>query len=565
MLKAKKETLSYLENLEEKLSSIEISNEIQEKYKPFVSGLEMIVPVIGGFSAGKSTLINSFIGENKLPTAITPETSLPTELRYSPTSYIEAIKLDGSTQRIKADQMQQVEELAESLQCARLYLNNQALKNIAPMVLVDMPGFDSPVEAHHEAITRYIAKSCHFIVLTSCEDGNIARSILKQLHQFTDLDLGFDFFLTKKDLKPTPEIDEISAYIKEQISDELDLDQNVQAVDNTSGRALAQVLEAVDVNELFKKICKLHIKSVGYDALNAINTKKTTFERDQEFGETAIKELTEKIEDLDSKSGDLKKDLSSRYSIPAICGSISNACQNELNNKLDSLVELAINNPSGLAAEIQETIKFTLSSEIHAHMSHVNQKIIEQVSISIRSLDQSLATLRLDLDGEMIESISGLIGEKLKDGGKAFGDMAQDYLRGKQVRKGVQAVATVLSVTTAILVPAVEILIILLPTIIQAVSKSRQKKQVREKICNAIIPDTLSQVSSKLPLLIEGQIAVIIQGVYQTTKEELDKQKSCIESALSEKAAFKGTVELEIAKIQSVYQSVLADLKHILA
>lgn len=43
---------------------------------------ELLVPVVGGFSAGKSTALNAFLGEDILSVAITPETALATELRY---------------------------------------------------------------------------------------------------------------------------------------------------------------------------------------------------------------------------------------------------------------------------------------------------------------------------------------------------------------------------------------------------------------------------------------------------------------------------------------------------
>ena len=40
----------------------------------------LLVPIIGNFSAGKSTMINTMLGGSLLPTGITPETSLATEI-----------------------------------------------------------------------------------------------------------------------------------------------------------------------------------------------------------------------------------------------------------------------------------------------------------------------------------------------------------------------------------------------------------------------------------------------------------------------------------------------------
>ncbi|WP_423752516.1 dynamin family protein [Helicobacter pylori] len=40
-----------------------------------------MIPVVGNFSAGKSTLLNRFLGSSVLPTGITPETSLACDTR----------------------------------------------------------------------------------------------------------------------------------------------------------------------------------------------------------------------------------------------------------------------------------------------------------------------------------------------------------------------------------------------------------------------------------------------------------------------------------------------------
>ena len=41
------------------------------------------VPVVGSFSAGKSTLLNALLGERLLGVGVDPETSVPAELRYA--------------------------------------------------------------------------------------------------------------------------------------------------------------------------------------------------------------------------------------------------------------------------------------------------------------------------------------------------------------------------------------------------------------------------------------------------------------------------------------------------
>lgn len=47
-----------------------------------IPGFRITAPLVGGFSTGKSSLINAVIGEKLLSTKITPETSVPTEITF---------------------------------------------------------------------------------------------------------------------------------------------------------------------------------------------------------------------------------------------------------------------------------------------------------------------------------------------------------------------------------------------------------------------------------------------------------------------------------------------------
>ncbi|MGO9687612.1 MAG: dynamin family protein, partial [Syntrophobacteraceae bacterium] len=56
--------------------------------------------VLGQFKRGKSTFINALLGENILPTAIVPLTSVVTILRYGPKLKVEVKYLDGRLEEI---------------------------------------------------------------------------------------------------------------------------------------------------------------------------------------------------------------------------------------------------------------------------------------------------------------------------------------------------------------------------------------------------------------------------------------------------------------------------------
>ena len=96
------------------------------------------MPLIGGFSSGKSSAINRFLGENILSVKITPETAIATELRFSENPRLEAFKDDGSF-----DTFANFEEITnmQNYSFVRLCVNNARIQSIEPFILVDMPGF----------------------------------------------------------------------------------------------------------------------------------------------------------------------------------------------------------------------------------------------------------------------------------------------------------------------------------------------------------------------------------------------------------------------------------------
>lgn len=123
---------------------------------------KLIVPVVGEFSAGKSSLLNKFIGKSILSVGINPETAIPSELYFSESEYCEGV--DGSGNVVRLSESTDTKNFI----CLRRYINSQTLKNLEPIVLVDMPGFDSPLNEHNRAIFNYLDKGVSLCCFNSC-------------------------------------------------------------------------------------------------------------------------------------------------------------------------------------------------------------------------------------------------------------------------------------------------------------------------------------------------------------------------------------------------------------
>ncbi|GAA9047558.1 hypothetical protein HpHA137_10720 [Helicobacter pylori] len=82
ILRAQTNFVKFLEQVLGFLKEVEIDKTECSILLESIQKQQLVIPVVGNFSAGKSTLLNRFLEKSVLPTAIMPETSLATELHY---------------------------------------------------------------------------------------------------------------------------------------------------------------------------------------------------------------------------------------------------------------------------------------------------------------------------------------------------------------------------------------------------------------------------------------------------------------------------------------------------
>jgi ribosome biogenesis GTPase A len=103
------------------------------------------VAVIGEFKRGKSTLINALLGEDVLPTGITPVTAAPTLVRFGPAARAVIYRRDGSAAPVPLAQLPVVEHIAPLL--------------ASGLVLADTPGTGSVHRHNTETTTEFFPVS----------------------------------------------------------------------------------------------------------------------------------------------------------------------------------------------------------------------------------------------------------------------------------------------------------------------------------------------------------------------------------------------------------------------
>ena len=558
MLKNQKEFIGYLDEVKTELEKADSSFEdiqknthASETLKQEIGEAELIVPVVGAFSAGKSTLINSFLGSDLLPVDVTPETALATELRYAESEYIEAIKKNDEADRYEIGESGTIKERAEQYQYVKVFLNSERLAEISPLVLVDMPGFDSPLDLHQRAVLTYLARGSYYAVLISVEEGTVTRSTHRQLSDFHEFEKGFSLFLSKANLKSDSDVRAITRGIEELLSDDFGLYDSVITVGKEGGNSLKKMLKALDPEELFDKIWRPSLGDHFFAVDGSLNTRINALEKDESENQEAIDELASALENLQRKKEEMVEDIHAKYSMTHI-DIIVEGVGADLSNSVEELTDITVRGgEDALQRHLSEAIRTSLLSHTNKELTRLNEKIADDLSSSLEGIDAIFSSYASD--GEWIKDIEHRAPIVIKQGTKVLSKTAE-MLRGKW---GLYRVATTaLAVTTTVVIPVLELVIIFLPEIIDFFRKQKQEENIRNQLIGTTIPDIKIKIRSEFSEHFNEQVRRLINEQAESFDSQIKAKQSEIAEAEKVKQDKMRDIEQTIAQLVGIQDNI---------
>ncbi len=553
MIQTQKKYSDYLQEVKNILKDTNVEISKINFYEEKINNTELIVPVVGGFSAGKSTLINQFLGENILSTALTPETALATELRYSENSYIKAIKKDDTFDKYEISEIDIIKEKAKNYKYIKLYLNNQKLQEIEPLILVDMPGFDAPIEHHNQAILNYLNRGIYFIILTSIEDGNITKSVLREITNIMEFGKDFSFCLSKTNLRTENDIKAVQNIIEDQLKDYFDFNKEIILTDNSSGLELEKILNNIDIEELFKKVFLSDLRFNHIENESSINIILSTLKVSREEVLKTITELENSIKNILNKKEQMIEEAEEKYSNTNIDG-IINKITNELNLQKEVLISYAIANPNNISQEINEIVKNILIPEIRKRIKDVSNRIVDDFSIELKNLENNLDNS--NFDNNWIEKISYSTKNILEKAQNGLSTIVDERRSKETDDKLYKAITTILGVTTSFVAPIIEIIIIFLPEIVRFISGKAKEKQQKEKISEqisiSIIPEIKRKLRETIPQIFNDYLKNTIETISQEFETQLEQKRQEIIVTQQDKEDNIKDIEQEILKLENI-------------
>lgn len=276
----------------------------------------VIIPLIGEFSSGKTSLINALTDNKCLETASKATTATIFEVRFGQQN-IHADILDKNNNIIMTtSNLEELKnEVLKDTKLVRVYDTSTKVPN--SIVLVDTPGLSSNEDKHRQTLMSYLPYS-DAILLTTDINQQITKSLVEFI-KLTKLDNKPLFLIvTKCDTKTKNEIEKVKKYIEKETSIPLENIVCVSAISNQI-KELSTLFQHIQENKnnivkkaLTMRVQAIKIELVGYiqELLDNLSSSSTIEEsiKKQERHLRRIKEnigkLVNDTENMISESSD---------------------------------------------------------------------------------------------------------------------------------------------------------------------------------------------------------------------------------------------------------------------
>lgn len=168
------------------------------------------LPLVGEFSAGKTSLINALTDNHQLETATTPTTATIYEVHFgSEKSYAEIYNSSGILERRVEDNSSLLNEKLIDATLVKVF--DTSKKVPSSVVIIDTPGLSSPNPKHRQALVDYLPKA-DGIVLVSDVNQQLTASLLLFIKTIRLTHRPIFLAITQCDLKSETEVNAARQY-----------------------------------------------------------------------------------------------------------------------------------------------------------------------------------------------------------------------------------------------------------------------------------------------------------------------------------------------------------------
>ncbi len=515
-----------------------------EKALSEIPDFRVTVPLVGGFSTGKSSLINAALEDKLLSTDITPETAVPTEL-FLGNDTAELVSFDDKTSSMPLAEFDPKTLNIEKYKLVKLGLSAPLFKDIPSVKLVDMPGFDSGIEFHNRAIDDYLPNSLAYILAVSATEGTLRESVLSFLGELKIHNVPVYTVITKSRSVLPEEIENIKAHLSDTISRFLKIDDVRIAVTESKGKnanvsGFKEILSDIQnqSDDIFNKYFDLKLldscMSVESFISNRLKQSDMTLDDLQHEKEQKTRELNELDKNVSREKDRLVQQLNGV--IPVLRSKLSqnlNAAASTMENML--LQNQDISEKVNFIA--RTTVASVIQTEVEPKIKKYITKVSEMINVSVYGSDVELSEFQKNQFSRAENFVNKSITPLSSAAGAAIGGLIGTAI--SHTALGAAIGATVGPLGIAIGAAIGGLISLAAGGAVDAV-KEKQRKDKAHNAVMQIIDSALSEITSSFQALISSNLdeindalskdieekrALIMQSIAQSEQKLLDSTR----------------------------------------
>lgn len=486
------------------------------------------VPLVGVFSAGKSSLLNVFTQKaGMLPVDTMPETAVAYELYYAEKECVELYRNGNKVDTKPISEIKQLDTKPGDI--AKVYCTSEPIKNLQEkgIILVDMPGIGSGIERHDAAIFNYINSGTAFVLIVDAEQGSLRGSTLAFMHELSQYNMHPAVLVSKIDKKPESDVKDIVEYIQYQMTRLGNSSPFVGTVCSVNNNldGFNKYLDSLNPEALVAEKLGNKLKLIINSVIDQIKVRVDIRTKD-------IANVDEKIKKIDEEISNVKVDLpANNINVDTPEKSTQDILDNvraALEAKSYDIAQMIVDKEDH--ESIKAVIVSTVRTEIITSLKEESEQYSTALGTAVQKSVADLATIEVNTDfmsdfSEIFEKLNGYIEALLSLGG-IWGKLAAvllpflpdvlNWLFGKSDEEVVEEVRTkfmskcVNQVTTGIQ-----------PTIFKITVDNQ--KRIQEKI--------QAELVSKMEKVKEGLCEKMTDA--NKSKEEVEAEISKLTSAIS--------------------------------
>ena len=509
------------------------------------------VPFVGDFDAGKSSLLNAMMGVELLPTDILPTTAVSYELYYSVQEQLKIFHKGELKETTPLSQISSLKVVPGDV--VYVYINNEFVRNLNErgIVIVDMPGIDSGIEAHNNAILNYISEGSFFFLVTDAEQGTLRHSAIRFVDELKKYNLSCNVIISKADKKPETDIERIKTEVEEQAKRTIrdDIEVGVTSAAANQFKDVNNMLNQLNAEKIFANKFSKEIAAFVSDIISELQLQiRLALSNKKDFTaqiEALKAERNKALDNLQIKNRDAQP-LSS--SAEDILDDVREAIITK-SSYLANLLYQNNNNTDAFSNELLAIIRPVLVNSFKREISEYQDVIGD----SVREFSLNVNEILQDKDNPILEGANEIVGNLL---GK---DVLENLLKkglDKLITKlaAYKGLSTLLKSLSKILGPLITIIINVIPDLLRLVfgkSKEQKIEAIQQKIISDVVGKIIATLREPVISMLEEQRKSSMNEMETLIEEESKKFNDNVKQMQQEQQASDAEITAKVQKLEN--------------